>query len=299
MTNPMPYRNPIGANTWIWVSPPTDERLAGLVPKIREWGFDLIELPVERPGDWDPARTAELLAGLGLGASVCAVMPAERDLLVDDQEIVAATQEYIRFCVDAAATVGSRVVAGPIYSAVGRFWQLDEREREATIDRLVERLRPLADYAGERGVRLALEPLNRFETSFLNTAEQALAVVERLGSPACGLLLDTFHMGIEEKNLAAAIRLAGRHLFHFHACGSDRGTPGADHLDWRAIVDALAEIGYDGALCIESFTPENQTIARSAAIWRPLAPSQDALATDGLAFLRGLLRSGARGAGQG
>ena len=286
-----PIRNPIGANTWIWVSPPTDELLAALAPKIREWGFDLIELPVERPGDWDPARTAELLAGLGLAASVCAVMPPGRDLLVDDEDVVAATQDYIRSCVDAAASVGSRVVAGPIYSAVGRFWQLDDHGRDAAIDRLVERLRPLADYAGEREVRLALEPLNRFETSFLNTAEQALAVVARLGSPACGLLLDTFHMGIEEKDPAAAIRLAGPHLVHFHACGSDRGSPGADHLDWRAIADALAAIGYDGALCIESFTPENQTIARAAAIWRPLAPTQDALATDGLAFLRGLLGS--------
>src|SRR5215218_8207608 len=188
-----PIRNPIGANTWIWVSPPTDELLAALAPKIREWGFDLIELPVERPGDWDPARTAELLAGLGLTASVCAVMPPGRDLLVDDEDVVAATQDYIRYCIDAAASVGSRVVAGPIYSAVGRFWQLDDHGRDAAIDRLVERLRPLADYAGEREVRLALEPLNRFETSFLNTAEQALAVVARLGSPACGLLLDTFH----------------------------------------------------------------------------------------------------------
>jgi D-psicose/D-tagatose/L-ribulose 3-epimerase len=265
--------------------------LAALAPKIRDWGFDLIELPIEQPGDWDPVRTAELLASLGLGASVCAVMPEGRDLLVEDLEIVAGTQDYVRYCVDAAVTVGSQVVAGPIYSAVGRLWQLDGRQREAAISRLVERLRPLADYAGERGVQLAIEPLNRFETSFLNTAEQALAVVDQLGSPACGLLLDTFHMGIEEKDPAAAIRLAGRHLAHFHACGSDRGSPGADHLNWRAIADALGMIGYAGALCIESFTPENRTIARAAAIWRPLASTQDALATDGLVFLRDLLAS--------
>lgn len=282
-------RNPIGANSWIWVSPATDERLATLAPKIRDWGFDLIELPVEQPGDWDPARTADLLASLGLGASVCAVMPPGRDLLVDDPDVIAATQDYLRGCIDAAVTVGSQVVAGPIYAAVGRFWPLTDREREAEIEKVVERLRPVAEVAGERGVRLAIEPLNRFETSFLNTTEQALAVVERLGPPACGLLLDTFHMGIEEKDLAAAIRLAGNHLAHFHACGSDRGSPGADHLDWPAIADALEAIGYDGAICIESFTPENKTIARAAAIWRPLAASQDALATDGLAFLRNLL----------
>src|SRR5215213_11071455 len=137
-----PIRNPIGANTWIWVSPPTDELLAALAPKIREWGFDLIELPVERPGDWDPARTAELLAGLGLAASVCAVMPPDRDLLVDDAEVVAVTQEYIRYCIEAAATVGSRVVAGPIYAAVERFWQLEDRGVDTAIETLVARLRP-------------------------------------------------------------------------------------------------------------------------------------------------------------
>jgi len=289
MTSPTSPRNPIGANTWIWVSPPTDERIAILAPKIRDFGFDLIELPVENPGDWDPDRTAELLAGLGLGATVCAVMPPDRDLLVADTAVVASTQAYLRGCIDAAATVGSPVVGGPVYSAVGRTWQMDASERLRTIVRLVDALRPVADYAGERGVRLALEPLNRFETSFLNTTEQALELIDHLDSPACGLLLDTFHMNIEEKDLAAAIRAAGAHLAHFHACGSDRGTPGADHLDWLAIAAALREIDYRGPICIESFTPENQTIARAAAIWRLLAASQDTLAIDGLAHLHRIL----------
>ena len=120
-------------------------------------------------------------------------------------------------------------------------------------------------------MRLGIEPLNRFETSFLNTAEQVMEVVDRLDSPAAGVMLDTFHMNIEEKDQAAAIRLVGDKLVHFHACGSDRGTPGADHIAWDAIAAALRETGYDGAAVIESFTPDNQTIARAAAIWRPLA----------------------------
>jgi D-psicose/D-tagatose/L-ribulose 3-epimerase len=96
-------------------------------------------------------------------------------------------------------------------------------------------------------------------------------------------------MNIEEKSPADAIRVAGSHLVHMHACGSDRGSPGADHLDWHAIAGALREIGYEGAICIESFTSENETIALAASIWRPLAPSQDALARDGLYFLKSLL----------
>jgi len=111
--------NPIGANTWIWVSPPTDERLAELAPRIRAWGFDVIEIPIEQPGDWDPGRTAELLAGLGLGATTCAVMPDTRSLVSDDGSVVAETQAYLRTCVDHAARIGASVVGGPIYAPVG------------------------------------------------------------------------------------------------------------------------------------------------------------------------------------
>jgi D-psicose/D-tagatose/L-ribulose 3-epimerase len=277
--------NPLGANTWIWVSPLTDERLAHLAPRVRGMGFDVIELQIETPGDWDPGRAAEVLAENKLGASLCAVMPPGRDLLGHDEE-VASTQDYLRHCVDVAERIGSKAVGGPIYSAVGRTWLLDADERRRTIERLVEALRPVADYAGEHGVTLALEPLNRYETSLINTAEQGLEVVEALDSSALGMLLDTYHMNIEEKSPAEAIRVAGARLAHVHACGSDRGTPGADHLDWLAIVSALRDTGYSGAVCIESFTSENKTIAVAASIWRPLAPTQDALAQDGLDFLR-------------
>ena len=162
-----------------------------------------------------------------------------------------------------------------------------EQRRQPAVDAGGGTGNPLRQ-GGERGVRLALEPLNRFETSFVNTTAQALEVIDRLASPACGPLLDTFHRNIEEKDVAGAIRAAGPHLAHFHACGTDRGAPGADHLDWDGIARVPADVAYAGPVCIESFTPENRTIAR-AAIWRPLAPSQHGLATAGLAFLRGLL----------
>ncbi len=283
--------NPIGANTWIWVSPPTDERLAELVPRIAGWGFDVVEIPVEQPGQWDPARTATLLADHGLGASVCAVMPDGRDLTVDDAEVVRATQDYLRTCVDVAATVGSGVVGGPMYAPVGRTWRIGADERRQVLDSLAAALGPVVDYAADASVRLAVEPLNRFETSLINTTAQGLELIERVGSPACGLLLDTFHMNIEERDVAAAVRAAGPHLAHLQVCANDRGTPGADHLDWPGIADAIADLGYDGPVCIESFTAENETIATAAAIWRPLADSQDALATEGLAFLRRTLHA--------
>jgi len=281
--------NPLGANTWIWVSPLTDDRLATLAPRIAGWGFDVIELPIEQLGDWDPDLARRLLDDLGLGATTCAVMPPTRDLVVDDPAVVAATSDYLRGCIDVAARVGAGTVGGPIYSSVGRTWLLDADERRVTIARLASNLAPLAATAAEQGVVLALEPLNRFETSLINTVDQALEVVDAVDSPGLGISLDTFHMSIEEKDPAAAIRRAGPRLAHFQASGSDRGAPGNDHLDWTAIAEAIAQVGYDGPICIESFTSENQTIARAAAIWRPLERSQDAIATDGIAFLRRLL----------
>jgi D-psicose/D-tagatose/L-ribulose 3-epimerase len=126
----------------------------------------------------------------------------------------------------------------------------------------------------------------------MNTAEQVMEVVDRVASPALGVLLDTFHMNIEEHDPAAAIRLCKGHLAHFHACGCDRGAPGDDQIPWPKIAAALRDTAYEGPLVIESFTIENQAIARAAAIWRALAPTQDAIATDGLRFLKGVLVAG-------
>jgi D-psicose/D-tagatose/L-ribulose 3-epimerase len=282
--------NPIGVSTWLWTSPLTDADLDRLVPLVSGWGFDIIELPIEQPGDWNPARTADLVGRAGLATTTCAVMSPDRDLTTTDRALTIATQDYLRQCVDIAAAVGSPVVGGPIYAPVARLWQLDADDRRRTIARLVEALRSVADYAGDRGVRLALEPLNRYETSLVNTVEQAMDVVTGVDSAALGVLLDTFHLNIEEKDPAAATRMAAGHIAHVQACGTDRGTPGADRFEWDRFAAALAEASYTGPICIESFTAHTAAIARAASIWRPLAVTQDALAVDGLAFLRPLFQ---------
>ena len=136
-------RPPLGADTWIWVSPVTDADLVVLAPRLAAWGFDVIELPVEDPGDWDPARTARLLGDVGLGATVCAVMPPGRELVAAEPSVVASTQDYLRRCVDAAAAVGSAVVAGPMYASVGRTWRPAPGERDRLRGELVRALAPV------------------------------------------------------------------------------------------------------------------------------------------------------------
>ncbi len=283
----MPADQPVFAvNTFVWYSPLTDASLAAIAPRIAEWGFEAIELPLEAVGDWDPSRTRDVLAANGLAPVVCAVMPLGRELVAASPEVVTSTQAYLLHCVDVAATIGARCVVGPIYAGVGRTWRIEAAERRQLFADLREALRPVVDYAGQRGVMIGIEPLNRYETSVVNTTAQALDVLGDLPREAAGLNLDVYHMNIEEKDTPAALRAAGDRLIHLQVCGNDRGTPGEDHLDWDGIRAALVETGYDGVIGIESFTAENKTIATAASIWRPLARSQDAIAVDGLAFLR-------------
>jgi D-psicose/D-tagatose/L-ribulose 3-epimerase len=279
---------PFGANLWIWDSPVTTDVIRARAPQIAAMGFAVAELPLESPGDWAPDRVKSILEDAGLRAGVCAAMGPGRDLTTDDETVVAATQAYLRACIEAAAGIGATVVAGPIYSPTGQTGAILTDERDRAIAALARNLAPVLEVADANGIRLAVEPLNRFETSLFNTVSQTIDLLEAVGHPSLGLLLDTFHMNIEERDIGAAIRLAGGQLFHFHACGNDRGAPGHDGIDWIAVQDALNDVDYAGTVTIESFTSANRTIATAASLWRPLAESQDALATDGLAFLKEL-----------
>jgi D-psicose/D-tagatose/L-ribulose 3-epimerase len=173
-----------------------------------------------------------------------------------------------------------------MYAAVGNTRLLTPSERKRQWDLAVESVSQVADYAAARGVRLAVEPLNRFETDLINTVDQGLRLLSDIGRGNVGFLLDTFHMNIEEKNIPDAIRRAGKHIFEFHSCSNDRGTPREDHLPWSKIAAALRGVKYEGPIVIEAFTPQIQEIAKAVSLWRPLAPSQDGLAQDGLRHLR-------------
>ena len=278
-----------GVNTWVWTAPLTIPDLKTLAPHIKEGGFDWIELPVESVDDYDPVEAGAIIRDCGLSASVCAAMGPDRDLIHEDKAIQENGVAYLRQCLDIAKTVGATNLVGPLYSAVGRTWQSTPDERARDMDLLISHLRPLSDYAADCGVTLGVEPLNRFETSFINLAAQVVELVDRVDRPACRIMLDTFHMNIEERSVGQAIRLAGHRMCQLHSCENDRGAPGSGHVPWNEVAQALKDINYDGPLVIESFTPKVKSIARAAAIWRPLADSPDALASEGLAFLRQLL----------
>jgi D-psicose/D-tagatose/L-ribulose 3-epimerase len=277
-----------GINTFSWTSPFKTKDLP-LLEKAKSMGFDIVEIPIEAETDIDYAKAAEFYKRLGLKCVVCAVMGASRDPAHEDEAIQKGGVAYLKHLIDATATMGGSLVAGPVYSAVGRQWQATPEQRKRDLERCAKNLKEVAKHAEAKGVSIAIEPLNRFETSFINLTEQAVELMKMVGSPAMKLMIDTFHGNIEEKSLGRALELAGRDLVHVHANENDRGTPGSGHVAWAEIGAALKKIKFSGSLSIESFTTEVKEIARAAAVWRPLAPSMDGLAKDGLAFLKKLM----------
>ncbi len=278
----------IGISTWVWESPLTDSNLSGHLARIAAMGFDAVELPLENAGDFTPAAVRESLESTGLTPFLVGAMAPGRDLVAAAPASVERTQAYLMACVSMASSIGSPTVCGPFYAQTGRVWRMSPGQRREAYAELRQNLQPVADRAQEAGIVLGIEPLNRYETSLINTVDQALEALEPLLGHGVGLALDSYHLHIEERSLAAAVRAAGEHVVHVQVCGNDRGAPGGDQTDWEGFLQALDEVGYSGPLNIESFTADNAAIAVAASIWRPLAPSQDELAARGLAFLRGV-----------
>ncbi len=279
-----------GVNTFVWVSPFTTAAVRDLAPKVKAMGFDILEVSCETPELIDVREVGKVIRDNGLAAIVCGAWGPDRDLANPDPKPVKASKDYIRWLVDAAAELGSPTVCGPMYSGVGKAHLDDASARRAEWQRSVDGVREMALVAADKGVRLALEPLNRFETDMINIVDQGLAFIADVGQPNVGLHLDTFHMHLEERSSGAAIRKASDRIFHFHACENDRGIPGAGQVHWQDIAAALKAVRYPGPVVIESFTSEVKEIARAVCIWREIAPSQDAIASEGLKFLRTALQ---------
>ena len=275
----------IGINTFLFISPFTNESTKWF-RQFKKWGFDTVEIAIEDCSHIDPAHVKRELDKHGLVCgSICACMGPDRDLRGTPEQ-QQTSLAYLKGVLDQMVVLDCPCLVGPVYSSVGRADAVPAAEYKQQWKTVVKHLRTLGKYAAERGRQICLEPLNRFETDFINTCDQALQMIKDVNHPALKLHLDTFHMNIEEKDQALAIRKAGRHLGHFHACGSDRGTPGNDHLDWPGITAALKQVKYRGDVVIESFTTDVKVIARAAAIWRRIEPTQNEIAIKGLKFLR-------------
>ena len=270
-----------------------------LFERMRASGMEFCELLVPEDGEVDPAAAGKAAAAAGLSIVLAARINVDRDLASDDAASRQAGVAYLRRCVDVAVACGADLVGGPLFGTplvfAGRPPRpLDAAQKAERVERVVTGLREAAPYAEERGVRLAIEPLNRFETDFCNTGRQACALSDMVESKAVGVMLDTFHMNMEENDMAEAIRHAAPHLMHFQANENHRGFLGTGHIDWPPLCRALFEIDYAGVITLEPFRRTDHSLSVPLAQWKPPAHDEDDDLKHSGSYLRALLHAAAR-----
>lgn len=272
-----------GVNTMVWTTRVNRDQ-DGLFSRIRDWGFDGVELFLSPDEPADIAAVKRTLDHLNLGRTACSVLPREAHLVSAQPEVRARGIDHLTRCLQRAAELGASLVCGPLYAGLGVM--TGRRRTEDEWNRAVEGLRLVAHEAEGLGVTLCLEPLNRFETYFLNTLEDSSRLVRAIGAPNVRIHFDTFHSNIEERQPARELRSVAPEVGHVHMSENDRGIPGTGHVDWRGILSVLRESGYGGWLTIESFAKPEPELASAASIWRDVAASGDELALQGLQFIK-------------
>ena len=282
----------MGVNTYLWTNRFAAADL-GLIEHLKGLGADGIEFA--RSGfDGFPADDIRAeLERLDMGCTLCTAPPEpELSIIHPSAKARADGLDYLREAVTMAARIGAGVVAGLLYAKVG--WFTGERRTSQEWAWAVAAFKALKPDLDRLEVTLAIEPVNRWETFFLNTAADGTALCNAIDDERIGLLLDSAHMIIEEKNQAATSRSAARRLRHVHVAENDRGTPGTGQTDWTAFMTALRDVSYDGWCVIESFAWNQPGLAATTRSWRDLAASPDDLVRDGLTFLRATYASAAK-----
>jgi len=278
-----------GVNTFIW-SATFDSSNFGLLPLIKEAGFDGVEVPLLRPESFAASSIRRANEAHGLECNACTVLVDGLSLISESAEIRRRTRLHLEDVAKVAADAGIGIVAGPLYSPVG---YLPGRRRTSDEWKwAVEGFQSLGDTLAANGVTFAIEPLNRFETYFLNTAADSAALAQEIGHPNIGILFDTFHANIEEKSIAAGYRTVGPYLKHVHTCENDRGIPGSGHVEWKEVFQALRDLKYDGWLTIEGFGFALKDLSAAAAIWRDIERTPESIAFEGVKFLKKSVAAG-------
>ena len=274
----------IGMHFSLWAPSWTREEAERAIPEAARYGIELIEIPLLQPETIDVVHARRLLGEHGMAASASLCLPETCMAAVDP----AAATAFLLRAVDASHALGCDFLGGVTYSALG--YRSGRPPTEGEYANIVRALKPVARRAGELGIRLGLEPCNRYETHLLNTAKQTLDLVERIDEPNLAIHLDTYHMNIEEAGLANGFRAAGKRAPYVHLSESHRGVPGTGTIDWDDVFRGLVSVGFDGDLVVESFVTLPPEIAAALAVWRPVARDRYAVLNEGVGFLRHLAR---------
>lgn len=277
----------IGMNLLLWTAKVTAAH-DPLLADLKKTGYDGVEIPVFEGSSAEYKILGAKLRDLGLGATAVTVMAPECSPISPDAKVRQAAVDRLKWVLDRSAEFGAEVLCGPLHSPLGVFSgtapTYDERRRGA------ETLHKVAEHAAALKITLALEYLNRFEAYFLTTAADAVQLADRIDHPACGVMWDTFHAHIEEKDPATALAGMQRHLVHVHLSENDRGTPGTGQVNWPATFSTLRRLNYDRWVVIEAFGRALPDLAAATRVWRDLFADPRDVYTQGLAFIRQGLR---------
>jgi D-psicose/D-tagatose/L-ribulose 3-epimerase len=277
----------IGMNLLLWTGHVTEEHVP-VLRALKATGFDGVEVPVFDPSDVAHYRwLAGVLDDLGLERTTVALIPDEaHSPLSPDATARQAGADHLNRVIDCCAALGSQALVGPWYQPLGVFSGVGPTEIE--LERCAGVHRQVAQKARDAGLICGLEPLNRFECYLLNTCAQSSAYLERLGEAGFGILYDTFHANIEEKDPIAALHTAYAkgHVSHVHISENDRGTPGRGHAKIRETIAALKGLDYRGWLTIEAFGKALPELAAATRVWRDFFASPEEVYTEGYRHIR-------------
>jgi len=277
----------IGMNLLLWTAK-VSEAHDPLLADLKKVGYDGVEIPVFEGTSAEYKSLGGKLRNLGLGATAVTVMSPKASPISPDAKVRQAAVDRLKWVLDRCAEFNCEVLCGPLHSPLGVFSgtapTADERQRGLEI------FRQVADHAAAAKVTLAIEYLNRFENYFLTTAADTAQSVGEINHPACGMMWDTFHAHIEEKNSLAALESIARHLVHVHISENDRGTPGTGQVRWAETFATLKKIRCDRWLVIEAFGRALPDLAAATRVWRDLFADPKDVYTEGLAFIRQGLR---------
>jgi D-psicose/D-tagatose/L-ribulose 3-epimerase len=269
-----------GAHAFVWIGDWTVESGNYAISEAGKTGFDFLEIPLLRPSEFDARAHREALDKAGIYATCSLVLP--KDAHMPHNPSVAL--DFLRSAMDKMDELGSRYLCGCIGYALGTLTGGPPTEHE--IDTVVENLSTLAAEAHERGISLALEACNRYETYMFNSLADTRDAVQRVGAENLKVHADTYHMNIEERGFYQPLVEVGDVVDYIHMSESHRGLVGSGTVSWEEVWRALGETEFDGNLVLESFAAINADLAAATCLWRPPQESSDTIAREGLAFLK-------------
>lgn len=271
-----------GMNLLLWGGEINDDMLPTL-EGLKAAGYDGVEIPLFNL-DLDYAAWGKRLDDLGLERTAVTVRNLEDNPISDDSAVRGKGVELTKKTLDCCAAAGVQTLCGPYHSALGHFSGAGPTKDEWAWG--VESMRAVAEHAGSVGVKLGVEALNRFECYFLNAHADAARFARDVDHPACGMMYDTFHSNIEEKDIEGTLSEIKDKLVHIHISENDRSTPGAGNVNWEKNWRGIGNIDYDGWLVIEAFGLALPELAAATRIWRRMFDDEMQLATEGLAFMK-------------